>query len=128
MSMSPTRKLFKTNKKKKWLNFDIYGPIKYRPKKTHKLGSLFSKDKDYILEIPKKELSRQWKKDWQGKQVRIVGAYNLFKAGRQVVCVHNKDLGDFAAPTTWLVELAGPKLCVCAMNTIWAKGCQCGGI
>lgn len=122
--MSPVKKLFKS-KKRKWLSFDIYGPIKYRPKKDHKLDSTLSKDQVYTLHIPDKHCNRQWKATWHGKKVTIVGAYSLFKSGKQVVCVNNNKLGDFAAPISWLTEEG--TLCNCPTDVIWAKGCQCGG-
>jgi len=123
--MSPVKKLYKS-KKKKWLTLDIYGPIKYRPKKGHKLDASYSLGGSYILNIPK-ENNRQWKTTWQGQKVTIVGAYSVFRDGKQIVCVNNPKLGDFAAPIHWLKEDNTPVLCTCPTATIWAKGCQCGG-
>lgn len=87
----------------------------------------------YHLDIPKKENSNYWYKNWNGQQVKLVGVYNLFTQGSQVVCVQrNNDF--FSASVSWLKNLnkssiySQPKLCSCSTETIWAKGCQCGGI
>ena len=90
----------------------------------------------YFLSIPKSENVNFWYSNWNGHPVKLVGVYNLFTKGSQIVCVQ-KGNDYFSASVAWLtnttiakpsIYLNQPEPCSCSTDTIWAKGCQCGGI
>jgi len=81
--------------------------------------------KDYKFCPPATEKKQVWYITWNNQTVKLVGRYNHFIGSDQSVCIYHPSLGYLAIPESWLFLI---KNCICDGNTLWQKGCQCGGI